>query len=49
MGDYVTKNDLLTHPVTVVIASALVMVGVYKIGTLTFGRKRPNNEVDDDL
>lgn len=41
VGDYVTKNDLLTHPVTVVIASALVMVGVYKIGTLTFGRKRP--------
>lgn len=39
-ADYVVKGDLLNSPVTVAIASALVMVLVYKVGTMTFGRKR---------
>ena len=40
IGDYVTKGELLTNPLTVAILSALTMVAVYKVGTLTFGRKR---------
>lgn len=39
-GDYIVNGQLLNNPITVAIASALVMVAVYKIGTLTFGRKR---------
>ena len=39
-ADYVIKADLLRSPVTAAIASALIMVLVYKVGTMTFGRKR---------
>lgn len=39
-GNYLVNGQLLNNPLTVAVISALIMIGVYKIGTITFGRKR---------
>jgi carbonic anhydrase len=37
---FMKKTDFLNNPVTTVLLSALVMVGIYKIGKMTFGNRR---------
>jgi hypothetical protein len=40
VGRFMKKTDFLNNPVTTMLISALVMVGVYKLGKFTFSRKR---------
>jgi carbonic anhydrase len=42
-ADYIVKGDLLKNPITQVAIAALVMVGVYKVGTLVFHRKKSSS------
>ena len=42
-GDFFVKGNILQNPITQVALAALVMVGVYKVGTLVFHRKNASS------
>lgn len=42
-ADFFVKGNILKNPITQVALAALVMVGVYKVGTLVFHRKKSSS------
>ena len=40
IGEYFEKGEILNNPITLGLISIVLMAGIYKVGTLAFGKKR---------